>query len=115
MQSTPLSATAFVALNSSGNGTVSLGPASAREVWTPQNVHVQVTGPVTNEATCTIYVGDVPQQQNYRDSTFSGSSGDSTDRVNADTIKSGHFVWAVWTNGDSGRQATLNVTGSKTV
>jgi hypothetical protein len=115
MQTTPLSETRYVVLNSSGNGSVFAGPVSAREVWNPQNVHVQVTGPVTNEATCTIYVGDVAQQQNYRDSTFSGSSGDSTDRVNADTIKSGHGVWAVWSGGDAGRQATMNVTGSKTV
>ena len=112
---TPLSQTAFCVLNSSGNGTCQLGPTSAREVWNPQNVHIQVTGPVTNEAVCNIYVGDSPVQGNFRDASESGSTGDSTGRVSADTVQCGHYVWAVWTGGDSGRQASMIITGSKTI
>jgi hypothetical protein len=115
MQTVPLNVTQTVVLNGSGNGTAFIGPISAREIWSPANVHVQVQQPVTNEATCNIYVGDTPLQRNYRDSTFSGSSGDNTDRVNADTVKSGHYIWAVWSGGDPGMQATMNVTGSKSV
>jgi hypothetical protein len=115
MTTVPINANVFVILDGSGNGTAKLGPASAREIWNPDNVHVQVTGPVTNEASCIIYVGDNATQGNFRDATQSGSTGDSSGRVNADTIKSGHYVWAVWAGGDAGRQATLLVTGSRTV
>src|ERR1700722_2319024 len=101
----PLSANVFVVLDGSGNGTAKLGPASSREVWSPQNAHVQVTGPVTNESECIIYVGNSATQGNFRDATQSGSTGDSTGRIDADTIKCGSYVWAVWTGGDSGRQA----------
>jgi hypothetical protein len=103
-----------VRLDGSGNGTASCGPLTAREVWNPQNAHVSVA---TNaaEATCTIYVGDSPIQQNLRDATFTGSSGDSTDRINADTVKSGSKIWGVWTGGDPGSQAIIRVTGTKNV
>lgn len=115
MATVPLSVNAFVTLNGFGGGTAKLGPASAREVWSPQNVHVQVTGPVTNEASCYIYVGSDATQGNFRDASQSGSTGDSSDRVNADTVKCGQYIWAVWSGGDVGRQATLLVTGSRIV
>lgn len=110
-----LSQSASVALDGSGNGSIRLGPISAREVWNPQSAHVQVTGPVTNEAVCTIYVGNTATQGNFRDASQSGSTGDSTDRVSADTVKCGEYIWAVWSGGDANRQATLVVTGSKTI
>lgn len=115
MANVPLSVSQSIALDGSGNGTIKLGPVSAREIWNPQNAHVQVTGPVTNEAVCNIYVGNTATQGNFRDASQSGSTGDSSDRINADTIKCGQYVWAVWTGGDAGRQATLTITGSKTV
>jgi hypothetical protein len=113
--SVPLSQSTTTVLNSSGNGTISLGPISAREIWSPQTVHVQCQQPVTNEAKCTIYVGYSATQDNFRDATWSGSSGDSSSKVNADTVKCGHFVWASWTGGDPGSVATLVVTGTKTI
>lgn len=101
-------------LDANGNGSAGIGPISAREVWSPQNAHVSVA---TNalEASCSIYVGDAPTQQNFRDATFTGSSGDSTDRINADRIGAGSKVWAVWTDGDPNAQAIITVTGSKDV
>lgn len=104
-----------VVLNASGNGTVSLGPLTAREVWHPANVHVQANQNPVKEAVCNIYVGDTPTQNNWRDATFSGSSGDSTDAVSADVVKCGWKIWAVWTGGDAGQTATLVITGTKEV
>lgn len=109
-----LDETAVVTLAAGGNGTAKVGPISAREVWSPQNVHVSASS-ATNEAMCSIYVGDQPIKSNFRDSTFSGSSGDASDRVNADTVRVGAWVWAVWTGGDVGAAATMTVTGSKEV
>jgi hypothetical protein len=105
---------ASVVLNASGNGTAKVGPLSSREVWSPANVHVGVTTNV-NEATCSIFVGLNASPNEFRDTTFSGSTGDSSDRVDADEVHCGSYILAVWTGGDPGSQATLNVTGTKEV
>lgn len=108
---TPLSESASVQLDADGNGTARLGPASALEVWRPINAHVSVSTAV-KEATCTIYVGDNPgQPSTFRDSTFTGSSGDTTDSIKADVVLSGFHIYAVWTGGDAQAIAAINVTG----
>jgi hypothetical protein len=109
-------ASAAVTLDSSGNGTAKVGPISAREIWYPANVHVAANiGNVTNEAQCIVYMGETVNPNNFRDGTLSGSSGDSTDALNADEIKIGQYIWAVWSNGDAGAQATMAVTGEKDI
>lgn len=106
---------ASVTLDSSGNGTAGLGPLSAREVWHPEMVHVSANQNPTNEAECRIFAGDDTSAPNYRDGTFSGSSGDSTDSLQAQQVHCGHKIWAVWTGGDPGVIATISVTGTKDV
>lgn len=110
-----LDESAFVTLDGSGNGTAKLGPLTAREVWRPITASVRVNQSPTNEAQCTIYVGQFATQENFRDLTFSGSSGDATGKVAGKPLKKGDYVWAVWTGGDAGQRACLNVTGSKDV
>lgn len=110
----PLNESATVKLNGSGGGTAKVGPISAREVWSPENVHVSASSNV-NEAECQIFVGDSAIQRNYIDGTFSGSSGDSSDKVSATQVRVGTWVWAVWTGGDANAAATLTVTGTKDV
>ncbi len=111
----PLNEKKPIVLDSSGNGTAQLGPIGAREVWHPENAHVSVQTPVNSEAQCKIYVGDQAIDSTFRDGTFSGSSGDSTDRISADVVKVGAYIFAVWTGGDPGQTATLIVTGTKDV
>jgi len=107
---------ASVTLDGSGNGTAKVGPASAREIWYPGNVHVAANiGDVTNEAQCIVYMGETVNPNNFRDGTLSGSSGDTTDALNSDEVKSGQYIWAVWMNGDAGAQATMSVTGDKDI
>ena len=101
-------------LDGSGNGTAKVGPLTAREVWSPANIHVSVSTDIA-EATCNIYVGDDTSQRNFRDATFSGSAGDASDKIGSDVIKAGQFVWAVWTGGDPGAQAIMRVTGTKQI
>lgn len=113
MPNVPLAQSAPVQLNASGNGTASIGPLSAREVWHPQSAQVSVATN-TNEAECSIYVGDSVAPQNLRGRTFSGSSGDTNTGL-VDTVKSGAKVWAVWTGGDPKATATLTVTGTKDI
>jgi len=114
MTTVPLNETVSIPLDASGNGTAKVGPLTAREVWHPANVHVSVTT-ANNEAVCTIFAGDAAQQRCFRDATFTGSSGDSSDRVNADTIRTGAYVWAQWVGGDALATATLTVTGTRDV
>lgn len=103
-----------VVLDGSGGARVKVGPTGAREVWSPLAASVSVSSNVA-EAQCKIYVGDQPTAANYIDGTLSGSTGDSTGRVSGSQVPLGWFVWAVWSGGDAGAVATLNVTGTKTV
>lgn len=102
-----------VQLDGSGNGTVSVGPLSAREVWHVLTASVSVNTNTT-EADCSVYVGDAAEQRNLRATTFTGSSGDTTGQVAGD-VKVGSKVWAVWTGGDPLATATLLLTGTKDV
>lgn len=109
-------ATNSVILDGSGNGQAKVGPISSREIWYPSNVHVFANaGSVTNEASCLVYVGTSVGPNTFRDGTLSGSSGDSTDAVNADEVKVGEYIFAVWSGGDPGAKATINVTGQKEI
>lgn len=112
----PLNESRTITLDGSGNGTARLSPLSAREVWYPVTVHVStIQSVVTNEATCKIYVGDVAITQNYRDTTFSGSSGDSTGKVSSDKVQVSDGIFAVWTGGDPGVSAVMVVTGERDI
>lgn len=115
MTTVPLLVTAQIRLSALGAGTAKVGPLSAREVWHPSNVSVSANqGSVVNEATCTISVGGA-NNLTPRDATVNGSSGDATDKVNADTIRCGEYVWAAWSGADASVLATLTVTGTKDI
>lgn len=116
MTNVPLSgASVSITLNGSGNGTAKIGPISAREVWHPDNAHVSANSNPVKEAKCNIYAGEDTTQKNFRDATYTGSSGDSTDKIGADVIQNGHWIWAVWSGGDANVTAILSVTGTKDI
>lgn len=116
MRRTTLRETAVVYLDANGAGIAKLGPLSAREIWYPDNVHVSVNSDViVKEAKCSIYMGNSTVQSNFRDESVFASSGDSSGTCNADTVKVGDYIWAVWTGGDANKQAVLTVTGIKDV
>lgn len=108
----PLNAKAYVTLDGDGNGTAYVGPQSYQEQWTGVQAAVKVA---TNaaEATCSVYAGAAATQGYFCGATTWGSTGDSTGNV--PVVKVGGNVFAVWTGGDPGAQATLTVTGTKTV
>ncbi len=108
MRIQPLTRTASVTLDGSGNGTAPIGPAITNEVWTVGVASVSVA---TNnaEATCKTYAGG-----NFVDGTTWGSTGDSTSNFAA-PVYTGQQVSAVWTGGDPGAVATLVVTGTRRV
>jgi hypothetical protein len=113
----PLNESKVVTLNGSGNATAQLGPLSGREVWYPTTVSVSagqaVVGPL--DAHCNVYVGNIaPSADQFRDASRTGSSGDSSGNV-VGTIRSGQYIWAVWTGGNPGQNAYLRVVGEKDV
>ncbi len=97
-----------------GKVLLKMGPLSAREVWYPSNVHINVSTAVV-ESKCTVYSGESPTQGNFRDDSVTASSGDNTGACNADVLKTGQYIWAQWSGADVGAQATLTVTGMRDV
>lgn len=99
----------------SATGTAKLGPLSAREIWHPQSATVSVVPGTAfvNDAQCQIYVGDINNRR-LRDSTLTGSTGDSSSMMSNDTVKAGAYIWAVWTNGDPVMHQ-LTISGSKDI
>jgi len=69
------------------------------------------------EAQCKIYAGPSATQPYYIDGTLSGSTGDSSTNVAGLAISRTQipYLWAVWSGGDAGAQATLQVTGTLTI
>lgn len=113
-QTLPLTETASATLDGSGNGTASAGPFGSNEVWTASNVSVICSSNV-KEATCKLYVGPSASAAYFVDITVDGSTGDTTDAAATIPVPKGWQVWAVWTGGDAGASATLNVNGTKQV
>jgi hypothetical protein len=114
MARTPLRETAVIKLNGSGAGTAKVGPLSAREIWYPDNVHIGCATDV-KESTCDIFVGRSATDENFRDQSVLGSSGDSSGTVGGDVVKCGDYIWAKWLGGDANVQAVLTVTGVRDV
>lgn len=119
MTEVSLSASVQVVLDASGNGTAKVGPLGHGEVWSPQvaSVHVTPKPPattITNSPICKVYVGSSVTDSTFVDGTFTGEQ-DSTDNVRGTSVRIGQFVWGVWTGGDVGATAILNVTGTKDV
>jgi hypothetical protein len=97
---------------SGGAGTAQIGPANHREVWYPEVISVSASSNV-HESTCNIYAGPDSTQENFVDSTTTGSTGFSTYPTTNRQVKCGEYVFAVWNGGDGGAQGRLVIVGTK--
>lgn len=111
MPDTDLNEYTTATLDGTGSATVQLGPLTAYETWLPSTAAVSVSTN-TQEAQCQVYLGDQPIQANFIANTLSGSTGDTTG-LPGNPLKTGQYVWAVWTGGDAGSIATLKVIGTR--
>lgn len=109
----PLSASAQVVLDGSGNGSVSIGPTGFGETWTSVAAAVHCATNV-NEATCRFYVGPSASPNYFAGATTFGSTGDASP-WSGQPIPVGQFVFAVWSGGDSGTTAYLSLSGTRSV
>lgn len=114
MRTLSLTRSVSIALNGSGSGTASLGPVSVNEVWYLTTASISASTAV-KEAECQIYMGIDTGQTSFTDSTFYGSSGDSTNRVSGRNLNVGEQIFAVWSGGDANAIATLVITGTRIV
>jgi len=116
MRTVSLGESGSVTLDVNGNGTVRIGPDEPAARWKPDVASVSVNTNVL-EASAQIYAGAAPVQQYFVDSTFTASSGDSTANIAGKVIARTQlpYVWAVFSGGDPGSQATLSVSGTKDI
>jgi hypothetical protein len=116
MRTVPLSESNSVILDVNGNGTVRIGPDEPAARWSPTVISVSVNTNVL-EASAQIYAGAAPVQQYFVDATFTASSGDSTANIAGSVIARTQlpYIFAVFTGGDPGSQATLSVSGTKDI
>jgi hypothetical protein len=114
--SRPFSLSASVQLDGTGAGVVQLGPSITNEQWSPSRVSVSCTANVTTGACeADIYCGAYIGQDTFKDGTFSGDTGDTTDAVNGELLWPGQFVFVQWSDGVPGAIATMRVQGTRTV
>ncbi len=116
MPARPFSLAVSVVLDVTGAGTAQLGPSITNEQWQPSQVSVNCSANVTTGACqANIYCGSGVNQGTYKDGTFSGDSGDSTDAVDGVILWPGQYIFAVWSDGVPGATATMIVTGTRIV
>jgi hypothetical protein len=111
--SMPLSLSASVALDASGDGSVSLGPVSVGEVWYPSTVACSVATNIS-EALGYLYIGVTMSAGVLVGSTVTASTGDS-DNLDGMPVYVGSFIWFQWLGGDVAELATLSVFGTRQV
>lgn len=110
--SIPLSVSARVTLNGSGNGSVSLGPLVPGVSWQPVSVAVRVN-PTSNTVVSEFFLYNGIAV----DSNFLGGSytGDNNSAGLAITLWPGQILTGVWTGGNPGATATMTLYGTQTV
>lgn len=113
MTTLPLSESASVTLDGSGSGSVRIGPNAPGVIWRPGVVGVRVSS-MGLSPTCQIYAGPSASPSYFCDGTYTGQQN-STDAVKGQELRVGQYVWAVWSGGDPGAEATLTVTGTKDI
>ena len=108
----PLTQDASVVLNSSGNGTASIGPTVGQK-WRLRTASIIVPGAILIPQ-CKIYMGGAAIDPFFVDGTYTGALA-STSNVNGKPLTNGQRIFAVWTGGDPGATATLTITGTSEI
>lgn len=103
----PIDVTKTVTLDSSGSGTVKIGPTSSGQTWRITRASVQ-TSTAVKVPQALLYQGN---KTTFISGTVSGSN-DTDDALNVLLTGSG-YIMCVWTGGDAGAVATLTVAGEQ--
>lgn len=107
----PLSASANVVLNGSGEGQVTLGPALPGVIWHPSSGSVTVSS-ANNVPIFAVYLNAI-SLPTFRGGSETGSNDTFT--ASDETLYPGQELIGVWVGGDPGATATFNVQGTQDV
>lgn len=103
----PVDATKSVVLDSSGNGTVKLGPTSSGQSWHITRASVQVSSN-TKEPTANLWLGN---KTKFISGSYTGSN--DTDNELNEYLNGSGYIMCIWTGGDAGATATLTIAGEQ--
>jgi hypothetical protein len=112
MATLPLDESRQITLDGSGNGAVTIGPTYSYQTWTPSQINVQVTSNLS-EPVFKYYRGASIGNTNYLGGTYTGSNDQSV--VSGQILQPGEVFLCVWTGGDPGAVASVNLNGTKDI
>jgi hypothetical protein len=109
----PLTQSASVKLDGSGNGSVQLGPALPGVSWSPASVAVIVQPASTTVVSqFRLYLGPA-QPGNFQGGTYTGDVN-STD-ITVPAMYAGQVLTGVWSGGNPAATATMTLTGTQQI
>jgi hypothetical protein len=97
-------------ISGAGTGTVSVGPQGLGNIWYPAQVAVQTTSGVNDGSTCQVFLGPAGVPVALLGTIFPGGFGVLAAAV--PPIAPGQYLIAVWTGGNPGDTASINVIGT---
>jgi hypothetical protein len=98
------------AISSKGVATVSIGPAGLGTVWYPAQATISTTTGATDTSTCQIYLGAQGVPNLLVGQSYAG--GGDTVALAVPAMAVGQLLIAVWSGGNSGDKATINILGT---
>lgn len=103
-----LNVAARAVLDASGTGRVELGPDKGAPFWNVTKMMVATSRPgVAPIPRCVVYL-DEESLRGKQGSTYDGSDDESDCDID---VRRGQHLIGVWTNGQSGDEASLSLTG----
>jgi hypothetical protein len=93
-----------------GSVTVSVGPQGLGNVWYPVQCTISTTTGALDTSTCAVYLGSQVQQNLQGGQSYAG--GGDVVALSVQSMTPGDLLIAVWTGGNPGDLAAINVTGT---
>lgn len=96
-----------------GSATVKIGPQGLGTTWYPQQVTVATTTGAADTSTAAAYIGSVALANLQGGQSYAG--GGDVIPLGIAQMTPGDLLWVVWTGGNPGDVATINVIGTADV
>ena len=93
-------------------GTVSVGPQGFGNLWNPASLTVQTTSGANDASTCNVYAGPAGVGVTLLGTFLPGTAGAGVASFALPSLSPGQYLIAVWSGGNPGDVATMNVVGT---
>lgn len=99
-------------ISAAGAASLSVGPAGLGVTWIPASLTIQTTSGVNDTSTCQVYLGPPNATDNnlLLGTIYPGGIGVASFAL--PPMTAGQYLTAVWSGGNSGDVATINVVGT---